>query len=115
MCRAMKPKQHALQGMLSCGGVQTQAPVLQPGVTDFCTESHLLVQHILSGSLSKPVQEQRDISIGISQITTDPGGEGCSIAERRFHPFLNVVLFLSEPLFLVPRPIQFFFFSLNWS
>src|SRR5438270_11887702 len=34
MCRAMKPKQHALQGMLSCGGVQTQALVLQPGVTD---------------------------------------------------------------------------------
>ena len=34
MCRAKKPKQHALPGMLSCGGVQTQAPVLQPGVTD---------------------------------------------------------------------------------
>src|SRR5438132_13777184 len=34
MCRAKKPKQHASYGMLSCGGAQTQAPVLQPGVID---------------------------------------------------------------------------------
>src|SRR2546422_8246139 len=34
MCRAMKPKPSACKGTRSCGGAQTQAPVLQPGVTD---------------------------------------------------------------------------------
>ena len=43
MCRAMKPKQHALRGMLSCGGVQTQAPVLQPGVTDRFYTGHIVI------------------------------------------------------------------------
>src|SRR5947199_2774474 len=51
MCRARKPKQHALPGMLSCGGVQTQAPALPPGVIDLkhIVSSHRF--HILYGTM----------------------------------------------------------------
>src|SRR5438067_1928547 len=34
MSRTLKPKQRALRGMLSCGGVQRQAPAFRHGVID---------------------------------------------------------------------------------
>ena len=35
MCRTSKPKRYVCKDMASCGGVQTQAPVIYPGVTDY--------------------------------------------------------------------------------
>src|SRR5712692_765813 len=43
MCRQWKPKRHASPGMPNCGGCQTQAPALQPGVSD--KASMLLYRH----------------------------------------------------------------------